>query len=288
MTWADLVVFNFYRHPVAAALLKHRVSSEMPWCFWGERPGAHNTGLPGMILRRFRLWSLWRSKAAIWGIGNWAVDGWRKEFGSMRSYCNVPYFSNLTRFAGRPAERRSGGIRFLFSGSLIHRKGVDLLARSFLEVIREFPNSELILAGVGPMKEEMAEVMAPCGDRVRFKGFVPWKNLPDTYHEADVLCAPSRHDGWAMVVPEALAAGLPVITSTNTGAAHDLVKEGKNGWSVLPDDQKSLTRAMLEAAGLNHDRLREMSHAATASVADHQLVDGVRRFQAAAAASLKA
>ena len=57
---------------------------------------------------------------------------------------------------------------------------------------------------------------------------------------AAVLVLPSRHDGWGVVIQEALSAGLPVIATRQTGAAYDLVEEGKNGFLVEADDEDQL------------------------------------------------
>src|SRR5207247_1853601 len=127
-------------------------------------------------------------------------------------YFNVPYFSDLKRFAAACQDRPPGvqSCRFLFSGSLITRKGVDLLAQAFATVASEFPTVSLTVVGAGPLENEMRSRLEDLGKRVTFAGFQSWEKLPQYYAEADVLVAPSRHDGWALVVPEALASGLPV------------------------------------------------------------------------------
>ena len=69
------------------------------WCFWGERLGATRMALLGSFYRRLKLAPLRESRVAIWGIGQWAVEQYRAEFGEERTYLNVPYFSDLQRFA---------------------------------------------------------------------------------------------------------------------------------------------------------------------------------------------
>jgi glycosyltransferase involved in cell wall biosynthesis len=279
---------NYYRHPAAKPLLRTRLKTGKPWCFWGERPGARFPGLFGKLYRMASLWPLLRSRASIWGIGNWAVDGWRRDFGDRRSYHNVPYFSDLRRFARANEGTDAKSLRILFSGSLIERKGVDLLARAFVELAREHSHARLTFAGVGPLQSSLELTLAPCAGQVDFRGFVPWAELPAVYAEADVLCVPSRYDGWAMVVPEGLAAGLPVITTDHTGASHDLIRHGVNGWTVPANDGTALLNCLREAANLSPEQLAAMRAAAVASVAQHQLRDGVARFLQAAEASIAA
>jgi hypothetical protein len=76
----------------------------------------------GRLLRKWKLSKLHSSAAPIWGIGEFAIEGYKAEFGENRKYFNLPYFSDLERFA--TARRQEKLERtFLFSGSLIERKG---------------------------------------------------------------------------------------------------------------------------------------------------------------------
>ena len=116
-------------------------------------------------------------------------------------YLNLPYYSNLTRFeASRPAFTNDP-VTFLYSGSLSHRKGVDLLARAFLRLAAAHPHVRLKLMGEGRMEPRLRRELASC-DRVEWVGFKDWDELPAVYASAQFLCVPSRHDGWGLVVPE--------------------------------------------------------------------------------------
>lgn len=86
-------------------------------------------------------------------------------------------------------------------------------------------NSVLLLAGEGPLKEELqAEAMRlGISARVRFLGFVNQTQLPALYTGADVMVLPSEYDAFGVVVNEALLCGCPVIVSNNVGAGRDLV-----------------------------------------------------------------
>lgn len=280
---AELVVFNYYRHDAALAWMRRRARTGAPWCFWGERPGATRWAPMGDAYRYVRLAPLRRGRSAIWGIGQVAVDRYRASFGSQRKYFNVPYFSDLSRFAAA-ARRRPAGTRareFLFSGALIRRKGVDVLAEAFVRLRHELPDASLTLVGTGELEHALRKKLERHG--ARFLGFQPWDALPALYGRADVLVAPSRHDGWAMVVPEALAAGLPVVSTFHTGAARELVEHGGNGWIADPLDSASLCAAMVASSRAD---LESTSRAARDSVASHQLTDGVRRLTAAAHGSV--
>ena len=274
---ADLVVFNYYRHANAERLIDERTAVGGPWCFWGERPGFHQPVWAGRLLRRWKLAKLHASAAPIWGIGKFAVDGYRDEFGVQRAYCNLPYFSDLERF-NVPAHTEKRERTFLFSGSLIGRKGVDLLAAAFVQLAREFSNVRLRIVGEGELRQTLTQTLRTVIERVEFLGFRDWEQLPAEYACADVLCVPSRYDGWGLVVPEGLAAGLPVIASDRMGAALEFVESGRNGWLVRAGDQDTLLEAMREAASLPASELDELGRCARASVGEHTLRNGAVRF----------
>ena len=271
---ADLVVFNYYLHSNAEQLIHTRTGSGGPWCFWGERPGFHQPAWAGRLVRKWKLSKLHATPAPIWGIGKFAIDGYRREFGSQRAYFNLPYFSDLQRFAGFEREERAERV-FLFSGSLIPRKGVDLLARAFVRLAGDQGNVRLRIVGDGELRQALAQTFRSVRDRVEFVGFKDWDELPGEYARADVLCVPSRYDGWGLVVPEGLASGLPVIATDRMGAALEFIESGRNGWLISAGDEEALLGAMREAALMPLDG---MGQRARESVSGHTLESGANLF----------
>jgi glycosyltransferase involved in cell wall biosynthesis len=279
---ADVAVFNYYNNPLAGRLIRARAETGKPWCFWGERPGLRQPQFAGRLFRKWKLKLLRRSHAPIWGVGEFALQQYKHEFGLQRSYKNVPYYSDLDRFAEMSVGRKRDSSRrvFLFCGSLSVRKGVDLVARAFVRLVREVPNVQLRIAGDGNLREQLRRTLQPVSERVEFTGFVPWEQLPVVYSDADVLCVPSRYDGWGLVVPEGLASGLPVIASERMGAALDLIRSGVNGWLAPAGDDEAVFRAMREAATLSNEQLSQFSIAAQATIENHSLQRGAKRFAA--------
>lgn len=284
---SDLTVFGNYLAPAARRWLSARVAAGQRCVLWGERPGFRQSGWLGRLVRTWRLRAFRRNCGTVWGIGSWAVVGWRKELGDRHRYRNVPYFSDLTRFTRAAALRETvGQRRLLFSGALIPRKGIDLLVRAFVEVASSRRDCLLDVMGAGPLEPQLQRWASRCSGRIRFLGFKDWSDLPAVYAKADVLCVPSRYDGWGLVVPEGLAAGLPVLATDRTGAAIDLISPGQNGWMVPAGDLRALRDALAEIADLSPERLQQLSQAARQSVAHHQLADGVRCWVGAAQAAL--
>lgn len=136
--------------------------------------------------------------------------------------------------------------------------------------------------GDGDLRDSLAQTLQPVQDRVEFLVFKDWQDLPASYAAADILCVPSRYDGWGLVVPEGLASGLPVIGTDRTGAAVEFIDSGRNGWLVPAGDEAALFAAMREAAVLPPTALAELSQQARKSVSAHALQHGVERFVSAA------
>lgn len=281
---ADLVVFNWYQDSEIVKWMQYREDARRPWVFWGERPG-FKLPLPiGSWYRKFKLNILHRSRAPIWGIGSWAVERYRQEFGEARCYVNIPYFSDLSRFqrADESRGKPRSILTFLYSGKLNRRKGIDLTLKVAEKIFPRNPNFRLLLAGDGPLRPYAESVAAKFSNQIDVLGFVPWDRLPEVYARAKVLLAPSRYDGWNLAVPEGLAAGLPVVSTDQTGAALDLIRHGENGWIVRAGSHNDLIKAIDEAVNCD---LPKFSSAAVAKSRVNSLEIGVELFSRAAEAA---
>ncbi len=129
---------------------------------------------------------------------------------------------------------------FMHAGTESIRKGTHLLYAAWNQVAHR-PNTELWFAGATALDRQMAEGLS--GTVKRF-GSIPQAELFARMSEASVLVVPTLADGFGMVITEALARGLPVITTTAAGAA-DLVRHKEAGGIVIaPQDLESLVDAM--------------------------------------------
>ena len=280
---ADLVVFSWYRDPVVRMLMRRRARSNRPWCFWGERPGFTHQGIAGRLFRRAMLWSLYRRKCVpIWGIGQWAVEGYRAEFGSERTYFSVPYASDLQKFFALPLKTLSGHPRvILFSGTLIERKGIEELCDVICDLAKEMPDILLKVMGDGPLASSLKDKMRGVR-QIQFLGFRDWDELQAAYAEADILCAPSRYDGWGLIVLEGMAAGLPVVASTAMGSAFEAITVGKTGWTAKACDTASLEAALKKALTMPGDDYSRLSLASRECARRYDVENGAAVFYAAA------
>ena len=108
------------------------------------------------------------------------------------------------------------------------------------------PKSELWFIGGGledsPLKSVIKKYQRP---NIMFKGSYPQKQLQSLYAQGSVFVLASLSDGFGMVVPQAMACGLPVIVTTNVGAA-DIVTDEKNGLIVEACSVDALKDAILK------------------------------------------
>lgn len=152
-----------------------------------------------------------------------------------------------------------GTFRVVFAGQIVPRKGVHYLVRAFEELA--LPRSELVLAGrVSAEMRPVVEGWVRRGSDIVVTGSLPGAELQRQYRRGSVFVLPSVSDSWGLVVGEAMAAGLPVIVTENTGSS-EMVREGKDGFVVPVRDVESLKRAMLRLYG-NKKLCREMGAAA--------------------------
>jgi len=123
----------------------------------------------------------------------------------------------------------------------------------------------LLLAGDGPARADLEKLVAELGpDRVRFLGYVPYADLPALYAAADLFVHPVREERWGVSVAEALACGLPVVTSSRVGAAHDLVIPGGNGAVYPAGEPRQLARRIAEGLALDPGQVATTSRAVLA------------------------
>jgi len=138
---------------------------------------------------------------------------------------------------------------------LIEQKGLDNALDGFAQVVAEFPAAHYAIAGDGPLRGALEAQAARLGvaDRVHFLG---WRaDAPAIFAALDVLLAPSRWEGFGLVFLEAMALGVPVI-STRVSAIPEVIADGETGWLVPPDDPAAIAGALRAALADPDERCR--------------------------------
>ena len=161
---------------------------------------------------------------------------------------------------------------FQASNRFIERKNLHRLIRAFASFTENSSSKSvwnLCLLGDGPLMSQLktqatnarltvAEV-APWETRpedqgeptVFFPGFRQIEELPRFYAHAGCFVHPALEEPWGLVINEAMASGLPVLSSSNVGAAEELVIDGSNGWRFDPGDRSTLVEYLLRTSRLS-------------------------------------
>jgi len=182
----------------------------------------------------------------------------------------VPHGIDAAAFSPPPGGTRggdgSGGAVVLFVGRLRPYKGLEVLVRAVARV-----DATLVVVGDGPEHPMLESLGANVlGNRLRLLGRLSDDALVDVYRTADVLCLPSTSasEAFGLVLLEAMACGVPVV-STELGTATSLVnRHGETGLVVPPGDPAALAEA-IEALLGDPVRAAAMGRAGRAHVCRH-------------------
>lgn len=126
-------------------------------------------------------------------------------------------------------------------GRFIFRKGFDVLINVMKNLDK---NIGLYIVGGNPTEEYMKIVEENKLNNVHFIEFKNQEELENYYRVADVFAFPTRGDIWGLVINEAMAKGLPIITTNKCVAGLELIEDGKNGFIVPVDNIEELKNAI--------------------------------------------
>jgi glycosyltransferase involved in cell wall biosynthesis len=148
------------------------------------------------------------------------------------------------------AELNVSGCAFLYVGRLWEGKGISHLISAFTSVLEAGVDATLVLAGDGvdESRYRRAADEGALRGHVVFAGFVQQSDLPRVYAAADVVVFPTLGDPHGLVVEEAMASQLPVITTTAAGDIERRLPDGGAGFIVPPADPETLADRMIRLA----------------------------------------
>ncbi|MFB0612674.1 glycosyltransferase family 4 protein [Aurantiacibacter poecillastricola] len=148
------------------------------------------------------------------------------------------------------------GVAFLYVGRLDERKGIRELLDGWAAAGFAAGEATLLLVGDGPLRAEMEARVADMRG-VKFAGRVAYDELPPYYAAADAFVISTLEDNWSLVVPEAMATGLPILSSVHNGCWPELVRP-ENGWTFAPENTNELASALRAAQSQGRDALAAM------------------------------
>lgn len=164
-----------------------------------------------------------------------------------------PYGVDLSHF--RKVEKKDNIFRIITSGNLSIRKGTRYLLEAFDQL--NLPNAEIW--HLGSINNDIKEWLSGYKNtNVHFLGHKPQNELYQYYSQGSVFVLMSLEEGMAMVQPQAMACGLPLIISTNTGGSDLISEQGKEGYIIPIRDVERLKEILLELYN-NPEKLAKMS-----------------------------
>jgi len=157
------------------------------------------------------------------------------------------------------------GKEVLFVGRLTKEKGIWDLLQVIAEMAEDYPSVTFVFGGVGESPEEEVRIRAFCedhklGSQTRFLGRIEGEEKTRAFLSADLFVFPSHEEIFPNVLLEAMAAGLPVV-STRIFCIPEIVVDGDNGLLIEPGDRAALRNAL--SVLLDDDALR--SHVSRAN-----------------------
>lgn len=165
----------------------------------------------------------------------------------------VPYGTPAGEVAAR-TRRPDGPFTVLFAGQVGARKGVPLLLEAWKGL--RLKNARLLLAGSMALDESYLKHYQDS----EYLGPVPRLRLLEIMKSADLFVFPSLAEGFGLVIGEAMAVGVPVLTTTNTGGP-ELITDGREGWCVPAHNLEALAER-IRWGYMNREKLWEMGMAA--------------------------
>jgi glycosyltransferase involved in cell wall biosynthesis len=133
---------------------------------------------------------------------------------------------------------------FLMASRLTIEKNVFMAINVMVHVAKKYPNVGLVIVGSGPLKKRLEAIV----NQKRLQNnviFEEWTDdLSSYYKTCDIFINTSNYEGYGRTIVEALASGMPVIT-TDVGSAGDFIKKGENGFVISVGSEKELEAAMV-------------------------------------------
>lgn len=168
----------------------------------------------------------------------------------------IKNFSNKEKDDFKKHYKHNNGLIYLYTGQIVVRKGISYLLHAWLQHTNKYPNDTLVLVGYGDLFQTFKEQYGN-NPTIFLEGKVDYDNVYKYYAIADAFIIPTTEDNWSLVVPEAMACGLPIATSIYNGCYPELVKKDVNGIIFDTFKQESIIEAL---EYFHHINLNEFGH----------------------------
>ena len=157
---------------------------------------------------------------------------------------------NVSRFKLKE-KTRAREIKILMCGRMVEKKGFNYGILAFSRISRKYPRARMIIVGDGKLRQPLEKLVLSFNlqDKVEFSGFLPHHEVEKKMREADIFLAPSvtarnqDKEGIPNVIKEAMACGLPVVSTYHAGIP-EIVRDGETGFLVPERDVNLLAERL--------------------------------------------
>lgn len=256
----DLVIISSYSSPTEMLAMIKLMFLKIPYILTVDGGIIKKDRMLIKILKRFFI-----GNASYWLSTSKETDRYLQYYGAKKGFIYRYPFTTLfnkdieKEFINQNEKNKlkdnlgfSNKKVVLAVGQFIHRKGFDILLKCCKNLD---PDIAIVIIGGEITKEYRVIIDNMNLKNVHFPGFKFKEELKEFYRMSDVFVLPTREDIWGLVVNEAMAYGLPVITTNNCVSGIELIKDYENGFLIPIEDSRALERSIKII--LNDDRLKE-------------------------------
>lgn len=221
------------------------IKTNTPFIIFSEPPNFNRTKINYLI--KYNLGKkLFKDAIAYAGVTKKTCDLITNVYNFNKPTFVLPYLSDLSKFYSLPLkDKKNDCPTFLFLGELTFRKRLDLVITATKNFKFDY---KILVVGDGELRQELADSLSnEQKEKFSFLGKVPYEKVFEYLNKSDYLILPSNHDGFGMVVVEALSAGIPVIGSSAVMSAVEFVEDDKNGWIFESGNDEDLKICMKKA-----------------------------------------
>lgn len=288
----DLIVVGTHGTPTAKLAMMYMRLRRIPYIL--NVDGMLSAEIPEKSkLNRFLRCMMFKGASAYITSGKDTIK-YLKDIGVKSSNMYTYHFSSVTEsdILKRPVTseekislKKELAIRekkmFISVARFIPKKGLDLLIKAFGRI----SDDDIALVLIGGDKSVYIPLLemlpADVRSRIYFPGFMSKERLYQYYKAADVFVLPTHHDEWGLVINEALACGLPAITTNRCGAGLEIIKDGENGYLLDHNDEKGLAQTMkymISNSRMLHDMACKNLELAHNYTIDNMVKDHIKIF----------
>jgi len=240
-------------------LLKRKIMIATWHEVWGKDYWQEYLGLKGIFGCIVEKLSVFMPNEII-SVSNHTTNKLKSNLKFKKKIYTIPNGNDFEKIQEIKSSRRKSDV--IFAGRLLNNKNVDILIKSVQLIKEKIPKIKCLIIGDGPEKKNLEVLTQKLNleKNIKFLGFL--ENHDDVYaimKSSKVFVLPSTREGFGIVVIEANACGIPVITIDHKdNAARDLIEEGKNGFVCQLDENeiaKKIIRILKNNSSLEMQKL---------------------------------